>query len=118
MSNYTQRPGTLNLSAVAGDEFSFTATIDINLTGYTVTSKVFRLSDSTDVETPTLVVTHGSGSSTVKVTLSETQTTAIYAATDPIGGVSRKRVRWYLRIVSAAGYTTTILSGDVVFGVP
>ena len=110
MPTYSQLPGSLDLSLIAGDEFTFSAVFDLNLTGYTVTASVVNAETDAVLATPQLSITYGA-SSTVAVTLTEAQTTAIYAGSEPIGGAPTIRVRWHLRWMSAAGYTRTALSG-------
>lgn len=110
---YSQLPGDLALAIVRGDEVSFSAVFDgVNLTGYTVTAGVYSGFGSTATETlvvtPTVTVTTNSASgvtsSTVQVSMTETQTYAISPT-----GVSR----WFLRWVSPGGVTRTVLSGTV-----
>jgi hypothetical protein len=113
---FKQRPGVLDLEMISGDEFAFTATFELNLSGYTLTSGVYKVSDSSLVVTPTLTITTGS-TSTVKVSLTETQTTSIFDAGNPSQGTPRERMRWWLRWVDPTGYTRMALSGNVVIGV-
>lgn len=116
MSVYAQKPGVLDLDGIAGDEFTFTASFDVDLTGYTVTVGFYKVSDGTSILTPTPEVTPGT-SSTVRITLTEANTAALFAAMSPVAGVARQRVRWFLRWVSPTGYTRTVLSGNVFLGV-
>ena len=109
MPNYNQLPGTLDLALVAGDEFTFTATFDQNLTGHTLTASVFNAADDSVLATPTLTSVNGA-SSTVTMTLTEVQTTAIYDGSSPVQGTPTARVRWFLRWSSPSGYTRTVLS--------
>jgi hypothetical protein len=112
-ATYSQLPGDLTLAIVRGDEVSFSAVFaTVNLTGYTVTAAVYSgfgaTATDTPVATPTVTVTTASSggvtSSTVQISLTETQTLAI----SPTG-----TSRWYLRWVSPGGVTRTVLSGVV-----
>jgi hypothetical protein len=112
-STYSQLPGDLTLALVRGDEVSFSAVFAaVNLTGYTVMAAVYSgfgaTATDTPVATPTVTVTTASSggvtSSTVQISLTETQTLAI----SPTG-----TSRWYLRWVSPGGVTRTVLSGVV-----
>ena len=117
-STYTQLPGDLSLQIVRGDEVTFSAVFaGVDLTGYTVSSAVYSgfgaTATATPVATPTLTVTMatvaGVTSSTVQVSMTETQTAAI----SPTG-----TSRWYLRWVSPGGVTRTVLSGNVTASNP
>jgi hypothetical protein len=113
MAVYSQLPGDLTLSLVRGDEVSFSSVFTaVNLTGYTVTAAVYSgfgaTATDTPIVTPSVTVTTatvaGVTSSTVQVSMTETQTLAI----SPVG-----TSRWYLRWVSPGGVTRTVLSGLV-----
>lgn len=110
MPTYSQLPGSLDLSLIAGDEFTFSAVFDLNLTGYSITASVVKSATDEVLATPTMVITYGS-SSTIALTMTETQTTAIYNGSEPLNGAPTARVRWFLRWSTAAGYTRTALSG-------
>lgn len=106
-------PGDLTLQIVRGDEVTFSAIFaGVDLTGYTLSAGVYSgfgpTATDTLVVTPTVTVTTATAnnvtSSTVQVSMTETQTAAI----SPIGSS-----RWYLRWVSPGGVTRTILSGQV-----
>jgi hypothetical protein len=109
----TQIPINFPLQFVRGDDVVFSRVFTgVNLTGFTVTAAVYSGfgadATTTPVATPTVTVTiattGGVTSSTVQVSMTETQTLAI----SPTG-----TSRWYLRWVSAGGVTTTALSGSV-----
>lgn len=112
-ATFSQLPGDLTLEIVRGDEVTFSAVFaGTNLTGYTVSAAVYSgfgaTATNTPVATPTVTVTTatvaGVTSSTVQVSMTETQTLAI----SPTGSS-----RWYLRWVSPGGVTRTVLSGVV-----
>lgn len=116
MATFTQLPGTLDLAFVKGDEVSFSASFaGVDLTGYTLTSGIYNasLNSVTDLVTPTLAMTTATSggvvTSTVSVSLTETQTAALSTAI---------RNRWYLRWVSPGGVTRTIVSGNVTLSNP
>jgi len=113
MATYSQLPGDLTLQIVRGDEVSFSAVFTgVDLTSYTLAAGIYSgfgaTATDTLVATPTLTKTvatvAGVTSSTVQVSLTETQTAAI----SPTG-----TSRWYLRWVSPGGVTRTVLSGIV-----
>lgn len=112
-ATFSQLPGDLALAIVRGDEVTFSAVFaGVDLTGYTVSAGVYSgfgaTATETLVATPSVSVTMatvaGVTSSTVQISLTETQTYAISPT-----GVSR----WYLRWVSPGGVTRTVLSGVV-----
>lgn len=112
-ATYSQLPGDLGLQIVRADEVTFSAVFaGVDLTGYTVTAAVYSgfgaTATDTPVATPSVTVTTatvaGVTSSTVQVSMTETQTAAI----SPTGSN-----RWYLRWVSPGGVTRTVLSGVV-----
>ncbi len=88
-----------------------------NLTGYTVTSAVYSGFGATATDTPvatpavtvTMATVNSVTSSTVQISMTETQTLAI----SPTGSS-----RWYLRWVSPGGVTRTVLSGNVTASNP
>ena len=101
-----------------GDEVNFSAVFAaFNLTGYTVTAAVYSgfgaTATDTPVATPAVTVTMATvssvTSSTVQISMTETQTLAISPT-----GLSR----WYLRWVSPGGVTRTVLSGNVTASNP
>jgi len=108
MADYSQLPGALNLWLVRGDEMPISATFNVDLTGYTLTSAIFNEATQTSVATPTISMTTATSNnvttSTVSLTWTETQTAALALTT---------RYRWYFRWVSPAGVTRTVLSGQV-----
>ena len=113
MANFSQLPGDLALAIVRGDEVTFSAVFTgVDLTDYTVSSAVYSgfgpTATDTPVATPTVTVTTDTvgsvTSSTVQVSMTETQTSAI----SPIG-----TSRWYLRWVSPGNVTRTVLAGIV-----
>jgi hypothetical protein len=113
MAVFSQLPGDLDVQIVRGDEVTFSAVFAAtNLTDFTVTAAVYSGfgadAISTPVATPTVTVTMATTnnvtSSTVQVSMTETQTLAI----SPTGSS-----RWFLRWVSPGGVTRTVLSGTV-----
>lgn len=113
MATFSQLPGELTLQLVRGDEVNFSAVFTaVDLTGYTVTSGVYAgigaAATETLIVTPAVSVSvataAGVTSSTVQVSLTETQTYALSPNTIQ---------RWYLRWVSPGGVTRTVLSGAV-----
>ena len=112
-ATYSQLPGDLSLALVRGDEVTFSAVFTgVDLSSYTVSAAVYSgfgpTATDTPVATPTVTVTTatsgGVTSSTVQISMTETQTAAI----SPVG-----TSRWYLRWVSSSNVTRTVLSGIV-----
>jgi len=118
LATFQQIPGDLDLVIVRGDEVNFSAVFAaFNLTDYTVTAAVYSgfgaTATDTPVATPTVTVTMATvnnvTSSTVQISMTETQTLAI----SPTGSS-----RWFLRWVSPGGVTRTVLSGNVTASNP
>jgi len=118
MAVFSQIPGDLDLRIVRGDEVTFSAVFaGVDLTGFTVTAAVYSgfgaTATDTPVATPTVTVTMATvnnvTSSTVQISMTETQTAAI----SPTGSN-----RWFLRWVSPGGVTRTVLSGTVTASNP
>jgi hypothetical protein len=107
MAAYNQLPGELNLSLIRGDEFTFAATFNADLTGYTRAASIYNDQTNAELAAPTMALTTatagGVTTSTITFTLSETQTAALSAT----------RMRWYFRWVTLGGYTRTVLAGTV-----
>jgi hypothetical protein len=107
MAAYNQLPGELNLSLIRGDEFTFAATFNVDLTGYTRAASIYNDQTNAELAVPTMALTTSTvGSvttSTVTFTLTETQTAALSAS----------RMRWFFRWVTPGGYTRTVLAGTV-----
>jgi hypothetical protein len=120
-----QLPAPLNVNLVAGDEINFTlrfksgATTPFDLTGYTITAKVFVSRTRSGATSPPAVGTEVlTFSQTVAATagevllgLTETQTAQLQSA-DVLAW------RWYCRWVSPGGVTRTVASGAIVGGTP
>lgn len=107
MPTFEALPGELNIALVRGDEFTFSATFNADLTGYTRQASIYNDATNTEIVAPTTALTTatvgGVTTSTVTFTLTETQTTSLTAA----------RMRWYFRWVTGAGFTRTVLAGTV-----
>ncbi|NBX91624.1 MAG: hypothetical protein EBQ85_00145 [Proteobacteria bacterium] len=108
---FSQLPGELTLQLVRGDEVSFSAVFTgSDLATYTLESHVYtgQRDTLTVLVTPTVTkstaTVAGVTSTTVQISMTETQTLAIPSYGTP---------RWYLRWVSAGGVTRTILAGAV-----
>lgn len=107
MATFSALPGELNLSLVRGDEFTFSANFNVNLTGYTLQASVYNDTTNVEITAPTMAVTTtttgGVTTSAVTFTLTETQTALLTAA----------RMRWYFRWVTPGTFTRTVLAGTV-----
>lgn len=112
MATFSLQPGSLDLSLIRGDEFPFSATFNLDLTGYALESGVYDAANTTGpqtvIVTPTMSVNtttvDDETSSTVSFLLDETKTSAL----NP-----NARLRWYFRWVSPTGVTRTVLAGTV-----
>ena len=118
MAVFSQIPGDLDLRIVRGDEVTFSAVFaGVDLTGFTVTAAVYSGFGATATDTPvatpavtvTMATVNNVTSSTVQISMAETQTAAI----SPTGSN-----RWFLRWVSPGGVTRTVLSGTVTASNP
>jgi hypothetical protein len=111
MATYSQSPGALDLQFIRGDELNFSAQFAaVDLTSGTLTASVYDATSTTAtaVTTPGLsvsvVTSSGVPTTTVLVSLVETQTSSL-----DVDG----RYRWFLRYVSSGGVTRTYLAGNV-----
>ena len=114
MADYALLPQNLNLQFIRGDEFWFTVDADINLTGYSFSSSIYKVTGVVNgIPTGTQEVAQFTITpidlSAGKLTLSlqENQTAAL-STTD--------RLRWYFRWVAPGVVTRTVLSGTVTPG--
>lgn len=105
MTDFTQIPGLLNLTATLGDDFEFNLDFDINLSGYTFVAKVISISTNTPVILTVTPVDLSLG----KVTISLSKTL--------LSGLSVARHHYYFEWVTGSK-TRRILAGnfDVVDG--
>jgi hypothetical protein len=117
MAEFSQLPGELNLTLVAGDQLKVTCDFDVNITGYTITNSIY-------VANVYAVGGAGAGSvTTVGATVTTFDQTVTNAASGHVlldlpenkssllsPGVG---YRWYLRWIDDAGVTRTVLSGNV-----
>ena len=81
MAQVPQMPGRLDIGPfIRGDEYGTTIDVSINLTGYTLSAKVYSLLTGETLATPTLTaISLASGQ--VNVGLSEVQTSSLPAGT-------------------------------------
>ena len=114
MADYALLPQNLNLSFVRGDEFWFTVDADINLTGYTFSSSIYKVTSVVNgVITGTQEVAQFTitpidlAAGKLNLSLQENQTAAL-STTDML--------RWYFRWVGPGVVTRTVLSGKLTPG--
>lgn len=114
MADYALLPQNLNLQFIRGDEFWFTVDADINLTGYSFSSSIYKVTNVTNgivtgtQEVAQFTITPISlANGTLTLSLQENQTAAL-STTD--------RLRWYFRWVGPGVVTRTVLSGNLVVG--
>lgn len=121
MPTYSQLPGDMPLEFVSGDELGFLLDFSENISGYTYQAVVYEYSTSVTFVSPAGTVTAGAVAATFLVTpineaagqinlsLTETQTASLSTS---------KKYRWFLRWITNAGVTRTVLSGEVTVSVP
>ena len=122
MPTFSQLPGDLTVQFVIGDEVNFTLDFDVNVTGYTFTAGVYVVSAQgfqgggggvvtgigQTAATPTITVSDAAAG-TITWGLGETQTAALS------GGI---RYRHFVRWVTPAGITRTVVSGELLAKAP
>lgn len=122
MPTFSALPGDLTVQFVIGDEVNFTLDFDVNVTGYTFTAGVYVVSAQgfqgggggvvtgigQTAATPTITVVDAAAG-TIAWGLNETQTGALS------GGI---RYRHFIRWVTPAGITRTVVSGDLLAKAP
>jgi len=114
MPTYSVLPSDLDIVVLKGDEFAATVDFDVDVTGYTFTSKVFETTRTVNSSFPGGLNTEGTTAQNITVTvddaangtlslgLTETQTSSLSEATS---------YRWYLRGVEPGDVTRTYVSG-------
>lgn len=108
MSDYDQRPATLNLAVRAGDELNADLTLTIgcsgtaaySLAGYTVDSDLRSVVTGNVVQTVSASITNAGGG-IVNVSMTESETAAL-----PVGAYS-----WRLRWTTPNDITRTVYAG-------
>jgi hypothetical protein len=129
MPTFSQLPGDLTITFVGGtvgsaggDEVNFTIDLDVDCTGYTWTAGIYVVSTAgfagggsglvttvgSTAATPTITVTNAANG-LLTWGLNETQTGALSS------GI---KYRHFLRYQTSAGFTRTIVSGDVIVKAP
>jgi hypothetical protein len=122
MATVSFLPGDLAIQLTVGDEVSFTIDLDVDVTGYTFTAGVYIVSSAgfpgggggfvtavgASVGTPTITVVNAAAG-TLSWGMNETQTAALSS------GIS---YRHFVRYVTPAGITRTVISGDLVARAP
>ncbi len=79
MADATQTPGAVNIGFRRGDEFRRTLTVNINLTGYTLTWEIYGLRDDTVKLSGSL--SFSTPPSAVSLVISEAQTGGLLPGT-------------------------------------
>lgn len=123
MATFSQLPGDLDVTFVAGDEVNISIILGVNITGYTLESKVLVGSTQgfqgggggtitgigATVATPTMQVTNAATGALIW-SLTEAQTVLLAP------GI---KYLWYLRWVTPnTTMTRTILAGDAIVRAP
>ena len=122
MATFSQTPGTLDVTFVAGDEVAIALDFDRDLTGYTITTAVYV----------TAVYASGGGGTGFVTGIGETAATFSISNTNLAAGQitiglsevqtaalsSAIAYRWYMRWVDTGQVTRTVLSGTVTVANP
>lgn len=116
MADYVVAPQELNLAFVRGDEFGILVDASIDLSGYTFTAVIYKVTsivggvpEGTETLVPFTITNVDLSLGKINLSLQESQTLAL----NP-----RDRMRWYLRWVAPGNVTRTVLSGTVTVGDP
>jgi hypothetical protein len=121
-ATFSQLPGDLTITHVIGDEVNFTLDLDVDVTGYTFTAGVYVVSTNgffgggggtinavgATAITPTITVVNAAAG-TLSWGVSEAQTVTLSPAI---------KYRHFVRWVTPAGVTRTVVSGDLVAKAP
>lgn len=116
MPTVSQLPGDLTVQFIVGDELNFTLDLDIDCTGFSFTAGVYVVSTNgffgggggtvsavgATAITPTITVVNAANG-TLAWGVTETQTASLSPAI---------KYRHFVRYVTPAGVTRTVVSGD------
>jgi hypothetical protein len=122
MPTFSQLPGDLAVEFVVADEVNFTLDLDVDVTGYTFTAGVYVVSTNgffgggggtinavgATAITPTITVVNAAAG-TLSWGVSEAQTVTLSPAI---------KYRHFVRWVTPAGVTRTVVSGDLIAKAP
>ena len=100
MTDFTQTPGLLNLTATHDDDFDFNLDFNIDLTGYTFSAQIVTV--STNVLVPMTVTETDLGAGQIALGVD----TAVLATLE-----TSNRHHWYLEITTPAGKPRKVLAG-------
>jgi len=118
MPTFSQLPGDLTVEFVVADEVNFTLDLDVDVTGYQFTAGVYVVSTNgffgggggtinavgATAITPTITVVNAAAG-TLSWGASEAQTVTLSPAI---------KYRHFVRYVTPAGVTRTVVSGDLI----
>jgi hypothetical protein len=118
MPTFEQLPGDLTVTFVVGDELNFTLDLDVDVTSYQFTAGVYVVSDNgffgggggtvnavgATAITPTITVV-SAAAGTLAWGATEAQTITLSPAI---------KYRHFVRYVTPAGITRTVVSGDFI----
>ena len=128
MATLKQLPAPLDVQLIAGDELNFTLRFrtgntstspPLDLTGYTITSKIFVSRVRAGATSPPAV---GTEVVTIGLTRNDTAGTVLHTVTETqsaqLSNPDVLAFRWYTRWVSPGGVTRTVAAGSIVGGTP
>ena len=98
MTDFTQIPGKLNVTATHGDDFLFNLDFDISLTGYTFSAQV--VSVSTNTLAPLTVTNTDLSAGQIQISLAKAT----------LSGLANAKHHWYLDW-TVGGKTRRVLAG-------
>jgi hypothetical protein len=106
MADAEQLPGDLNIDLVQGDDFTMQLSADVNYSGFSFITTVHPLHGTTPVTAQT-VLSAGTSTSTVQVTLTAAQTAAL-AVTNDEGAHN-----WKIVYTDTSNLTRTWVKGEL-----
>lgn len=105
MATLDQSPGELDLTVVQGDDLNFQLSVDENLSGYTFVTTVHEIHGGNT--TASTVLSSGTSTSTVQVTISASMTSALSVTTNEGAHT------WWTVYTNPSSLTRTWVSGTL-----
>lgn len=111
----------MSLEFVSGDELGFLLDFSENVTDYAFQAVVYEYSTTQTFASPAGTTTAGAVVATFTVTVVDAATGQLNLSlteTQTASLLTSKKYRWFLRWITNAGVTRTVLSGEVTVSVP
>jgi hypothetical protein len=116
VAEFTQLPGTLDITTVAGDDVLIPIVLTgLNLTGYTLTATVFGVIVSPGSRTGAYAIDPDVGIESLTVTVTNAATGALSLSFEGLDAMQNKR--WSLTMTSG-GVTRCVVSGSFTVVLP